>query len=64
MLHPIPIPADFDLIGQQRQTLINADACRGNLHRVYQDCEVGDEVVKVYNPAGLEQRAVGPFVVE
>jgi hypothetical protein len=64
MLHPIPILADFDLIRQRRQTLMDANARRENLHQVYRDYEVGDEVlVKVYNPAGLQQRAVGPFVV-
>ena len=44
---------------------MDANARRENLHQVYRDYEVGDEVlVKVYNPAGLEQRAVGPFIVE
>jgi transposase InsO family protein len=65
MLHPIPILADFDLIRQCRQKLIDSDAPPPNLRRTYPDYKVGDEVlVKVFNPAGLEERAVGPFTVE
>ena len=37
MLHPIPILADFDLIRQRRQTLIDANARRQNLRRTYRD---------------------------
>jgi hypothetical protein len=65
MFHPIPILANFDLIPQQRQTLVDSNAHRENLHQTYPDYEVDDEVlVKFYNPAGLKQQAAGPFSIE
>jgi hypothetical protein len=45
--------------------LIDSNARRLNLRQTYQDYKIGDEVpLKVYNPAGLEERAVGPWTVE
>ncbi len=65
MLLPIPVLNDYNLIWEWRQTLIDHMAAQENWHYQFKDYEVGDEVlVKVYNPAGLKQRAVGPFVVE
>jgi hypothetical protein len=64
-LPSIPILADPELIYQQRQTLINCNACCNNCCCIYLDYEVGDEVlVKVYKCAGLEQGAVGLFTIE
>jgi hypothetical protein len=65
MLHPIPIFNHFKLICQRRQTLIDCNAHCKNQDRIYQDYEVGDDVlVKVYNPTGLEQCSVSLFTVE
>jgi hypothetical protein len=45
--------------------LIDCNAHCKNQGRIYQDYEVGDDVlVKVYNPAGLEHCSVSPFTVE
>jgi hypothetical protein len=45
MLPPIPILADFELIRQRRQALIDYNTCRENRRRIYQDYEVGDEAI-------------------
>lgn len=45
MLHPIPILADFEVLRQQRQTLICSNARCENLRQLYRNYEVGDEVL-------------------
>ena len=65
MLLPIPILADFNLIRQRRQTVIDDDARRANQGRITShDYTVGDEIlIKVDRPGPLGPRAEGPFVI-
>jgi hypothetical protein len=65
MLHPNPILANFELIYQRNQALIDSNACCKNRHWIYQSYKVGDKVlVKVYNPTGLKQGAVSLFPIK
>jgi transposase InsO family protein len=66
MLLPIPIIADYNNLRHRRQTLIDDNNRRKNLCRRFHDYEPGDhEILKiVYNPATLQERAIGPFVVQ
>jgi transposase InsO family protein len=65
MLLPIPILADYHMIRERRQTVIDDNNRRENLRRRYRDYEVGDEVlIFTQNPASLEERSTGPHVVE
>jgi hypothetical protein len=65
MLLPIPIIADYNLLRNRRQTLIDVNNRRENLRRRFHDYEVGDEVLKLtYKPATLEERASGPFIIQ
>jgi transposase InsO family protein len=65
MLLPIPVLADYNMIRQRRQTVIDDNNRRENLRRRYRDYQVGDEVLLfVQNPATLQERSTGPFVVE
>jgi hypothetical protein len=65
MLLPIPIIADYNNLRNRRQTLIDENNRRENLRRRFRDYEPGDEVLKiVYNPATLQERAIGPFVIQ
>ncbi len=65
MLLPIPIIADYNVLCNGRQTLIDTNNRRENLCRRFHDYEPGDEVLKlVYNPSTLQERAVGPFIIQ
>jgi len=64
MLLPLPILADFELVRQRRQQLIDLNAERENARRSFRDYSPGDEVlVKVPRPNAMDARATGPFVV-
>jgi len=65
MLLPIPILADFNLIRQRRQTLIDDDARRANQSRIVShDYTIGDEIlIKVERPGPLGPRAIGPYTI-
>ena len=65
MMLPIPLLANFHLIRQRRQVVIDEANRRENLRRLYRDYEIGDRVlIKVFDPSKLEQRAIGPFTIE
>jgi transposase InsO family protein len=65
MLLPIPILADYHMIRERRQTVIDDNNRRENLRRRYRDYQVGDEVlIFTQNPATLEERSTGPHIVE
>jgi hypothetical protein len=63
MLLPIPILADFNLIRQRRQALIDDNARRANQSRITShDYAVGDEIlIRADNPGALDPRAEGPY---
>lgn len=65
MLLPIPILADFNLIRQRRQTLIDDNARRENQSRIVShDYTVGDEILlRVDRPDALAPRAEGPYTI-
>ena len=65
MLLPIPIIADCNVLRNRRQTLIDENNRRKNLRRRFRDYEPGDEILKiVYNPSTLQERAIGPFIIQ
>ena len=65
MLLPIPLLMDFNLLRQRRQAVVDENNRRANLRRRFKDYEVGDEVlILLENPAKLDARAEGPFVIE
>jgi hypothetical protein len=48
-----------------RQTIIDENNCHKNLRCRFKDYELRDEMLKlVYNPASLEERDIGPFVIQ
>ena len=65
MLLPIPVLADFELIRQRRQTIIDKNLQEENKKRnLTKDYRAGDSVlVKVHNPHSLQERATGPYIV-
>jgi hypothetical protein len=55
MLLPIPVLADYNLIRQQSQSVIDDNNRRENLRCRYRDYQVGDKVLLfVQNPATLQ----------
>jgi hypothetical protein len=65
MLLPIPIIAHYNNFRNHCQTLIGKNNRRKNLRRRFHDYEPGDEILKiVYNPDSLQERAIGPFVIQ
>ena len=64
MLVPIPVLTDMEVIRNRRQAVIDDNTRRVNLRRIYKDYKIGDQVLlKVYNPATLDERAEGPFSI-
>ena len=63
MLLPIPVLADFNLIRQRRQTVIDQDARRANSNRIVShDYAIGDEILlREHRPGPLGPRASGPY---
>jgi hypothetical protein len=65
MILDIPLIADWLLIQQKRQLLIDQRLIEANHKCFSDDYHVGDEVLKlVPNPAKLEPRATGPYRIE
>ena len=65
MLLPIPVIADYNLIRERRQAVIDENNRRQNLRRHFKDYQAGDLVlVKTYEPATMQERALGPFKVD
>ena len=62
MLLPIPVLADYNLIRERRQAVIDDNNRRANLRRHFKDYSVGDEVLLLTRPkAKLAPTAIGPF---
>ena len=65
MILDIPLLADWHLIQQHRQQLVDQRLIEANRKRFSYDYQVGEEVLKLaYKPAKLDARATGPFVIQ
>lgn len=67
MILPIPLIANFELIRQRRQAIVDDNSRRQNLRRHFHDYNVGDEVLIVdrnKNRPTLAPIASGPYVVQ
>jgi hypothetical protein len=65
MILDIPLIADWLLIQQKRQSLIDQSLIEANCKRFSHDYHVGDEVLKIVpNPSKLQPRATGPYRIE
>jgi hypothetical protein len=65
MILPIPILADYNLIRQQPQTIVDENNRKENLRRRFKDYHVGDEVLIINkDPKTLQEQSFGPFVIE
>ena len=65
MVFDIPLIADWQLIRDKRQQLIDQRLLLANRKKFSYDYRVGDEVLKlVYKPHKLQPRATGPFPIE
>ena len=57
--------ADWNLIRQRRQQLVDKRLLAANRKRFSYDYHIGDEVLKlIYDPTKLGTRAEGPFRIE
>ena len=64
MILNLPLIADFQLLKERRQHLIDDRLIRANRSRFSHDYHVGEQVLKlVYKPDKLQPRAEGPFPV-
>jgi transposase InsO family protein len=67
MILPIPIIADFEVIRQRRQAVVDDNLRRQNLRRLFHDYQVGDEVLIInhdHNRPTLAPISTGPYVVQ
>ena len=65
MLLNIPLIADFQLLRDKRQVLIDEQLMRANRSRISHDYQPGEEIlILTYKPTKLQERASGPFVIE
>ena len=67
MVLPIPLIANFELIRQRRQAMVDENNRRQNLRRHFYDYNVGDEVLIVdrnKNRPTLAPISTGPYVVQ
>ena len=65
MILDIPLQADFLLMRQKPQQLIDKRLIAANRKRFSYDYDVGDQVLKlVYNPDKLQPRAEGPYRIQ
>jgi transposase InsO family protein len=64
MLLPIPILADYNLIRERRQAVIDENNRKENLRRRFKDYKTGDQVLLMLNPMGkLGVRTMGPYKI-
>jgi hypothetical protein len=65
MIFAVPLVADWLLIQQRRQQLIDQRLISANNKRYSYDYQPGQEVLKLaYKPKKLDQRATGPYTIE
>ena len=64
MLLPIPVLANYDLVRERRQVVVDDNNRRANLRRHFKDYNVGDRVllIKKSGPK-LSPKALGPYAV-
>eukprot|EP00977_Amphora_coffeiformis_P006987 scaffold1513_cov100-Amphora_coffeaeformis.AAC.36 len=64
MLLPIPVMADYNLIRQRRQTIIDENNRKANLRRRFKDYQVNDQVLVLLPSKGkLQVKTEGPFTI-
>jgi len=64
MLLPIPLLADYNLIRERRQAVIDNNARKANLRRRFHDYQIGDEVLLLLKPLGtLAPKTEGPYEI-
>lgn len=64
MLLPIPLLADYNLIRERRQAVIDDNARKANLRRRFHDYKIGDEVLLLLKPLGtLGPKTEGPYTI-
>ena len=62
MILNIPIVADFELLRERKQTIIDENLMRENRRRISYDYQPGQQVLKLtFRPDKLEPRASGPY---
>ena len=62
MILDIPLIADWNLLRENRQQLIDQRLIAANRKRYSYDYQIGEEVLKlVYKPRKLDARATGPY---
>jgi hypothetical protein len=67
MVLPIPLIADFEIIRQCRQAVVDNNRRRQNLRRLFHDYNVGDEVLIINqnkNKPMLAPASIGPFAIQ
>jgi transposase InsO family protein len=67
MVLPIPLIADFEIIRQRRQAVVDDNRHRQNLRHLFHDYNVGDEVLipnQNKNKPTLSPASIGPFVIQ
>lgn len=64
MILDIPMQADFELLREKRQQLIDQRLIEANRKRFSFDYQIGQQVMKlVYKPSKLQHRAEGPYPI-
>ena len=65
MVLPIPIIANYNMLRERRQAIIDEANRKENLRRHFKDYNVGDLVmIKIKQPNKLQDRLVGPYAIE
>ena len=62
MLLNIPLIADFEMLRQKRQALIDRNLIAANRKRISHDYQPGQQVLKaIYSPSKMQPSFEGPF---
>ena len=61
---PIPLMADYNLLRERRQAIIDENNRKANLRRRFRDYHIGDQVLLFIPHKGkLSEKTVGPFPI-
>ena len=64
MILDIPLLADWELLRQQKQALLDKNNFIQNRKRISHDYSIGEEIlIKNFNPAKLDERFTGPYTI-
>ena len=64
MILDIPLITDLQLLHKRRQTLIDDQLRRSNLHQRHADYQPGGSILLLTeNPSSIQNRAFGPFLI-